>query len=322
MVNINPVYLHSKMMRKYAFQILMPFMALSLISCGEFYKLEKSTNWDELYEAANRYYQNEDYSKAIILYDKVLPVIRGSEKSELAEFNYAYAHFRTKRYIESAGYFKTFFDTYNRSPMAEEAFFMHAYSLYMDAPDYNLDQRSSKEAVNAIQMFINRFPASDSYERAMDMIQDLQARFEMKAYEESKMYYRLTEGLRPGEFYRACIVNFQNFAKNFPDSKYNEELAFKLVEVSYTYADNSIFTQKEERLNQALEFGGDFLRKYPESPYSASVGNLISQTKTSLAAHLKVKEDYEQRTAEAKKAAEEESRNREATEALKQIENN
>lgn len=310
-------------MRKFAFCILLPLIVFSLGSCGEFYKLEKSTNWDELYEAANRYYQNEDYNKAIILYDKVLPVIRGSEKSELAEFNYAYAHFHTKRFIEAAGYFKTFYDTYNRSPMAEEAFFMHAYSLYLDAPDYNLDQRSSKEAVNAIQMFINRFPESDSYERAMGMINDLQKRFEEKAFQESKMYYRLTEGLFPGDFYRACIVNFQNFAKNYPDSKYNEELAFRLVEVSYTYADNSVFSKKQERLNQSLEFGNDFLKKYPESPFAKNVGNIISQAESTLASHNKVKNEYEQRSAEAKKEAEEEElRNSEATEALKKVENN
>jgi len=310
-------------MRKFAFHILVLLVAFSLGSCGEFYKLEKSTNWDELYEAANRYYQNEDYNKAIILYDKVLPVIRGSEKSELAEFNYAYAHFQTKRYIEASGYFKTFFDTYNRSPMAEEAFFMHAYSLYLDAPDYNLDQRSSKEAVNAIQMFINRFPSSESYDRAMGMITDLQKRFEEKAYQESKMYYRLTDGLFPGDFYRACIVNFQNFAKKYPDSHYNEELAFRLVEVSYTYADNSIFSKKEERLNQSLEFGKDFLRKYPESTYTSNIGSLITQAETALTDHIKVKQEYEKRTAEAKKAAEEEElRNIEATEALKKAENN
>jgi outer membrane protein assembly factor BamD len=310
-------------MRKFALHILVPLIGISLASCGEFYKLEKSTNWDELYEAANRYYQNEDYNKAIILYDKVLPVIRGSEKSELAEFNYAYSHFRTKRYIEAAGYFKTFYDTYNRSPMAEEAFFMHAYSLYLDAPDFNLDQRSSKDAVNAIQLFINRFPSSSSYERAMEMINDLQKRFEEKAYQESKMYYRLTEGLFPGDFYRACIVNFQNFAKNYPDSEYNEELAFRLVEVSFTYADNSIFSKKEERLNQSLEFGNDFLRKYSESAYSNQVGNIISQARSTLASHVKIKTEYEQRSAEAKKEAEEEeARNREATEALKKVENN
>lgn len=88
--------------------ILIFFASLLTFSCGEFYKLEKSTNWDELYEAANRYYDEGEHNKAIILYDRVLPVIKGSGKAELAEFNYAYAHFRTKRYIEAAEYFKTF----------------------------------------------------------------------------------------------------------------------------------------------------------------------------------------------------------------------
>jgi outer membrane protein assembly factor BamD len=45
------------------------------------------------------------------------------------------------------------------------------------------------------------------------MIEDLQIRFEEKAYQESLLYLRLTEGLYPGDFYRACIINFQNLAK-------------------------------------------------------------------------------------------------------------
>jgi outer membrane protein assembly factor BamD len=297
-------------------------VAVSVSSCGKFYKLEKSTNWDELYTAANEYYEKGEYNKAIILYDKVLPVIRGSERSELAEFNYAYSHFRIKRYIEAAGYFKTFYDTYNRSPMAEEALFMNAYALYLDAPDYNLDQRSSRDAVNAIQVFINRFPESDSYERAMTMIDDLQKRFEEKAYQESKMYYRLTEGLFPGEFYRACIINFQNFAKNYPDSKYNEELSYKLVEVSAAYAERSVFNKKEERFNQSLGFADAFARKYPESQYLSKVTNYINQSQAGLTAHQQLKKDYEQRTAAAKEAADEEKRNQEASEALRNADNN
>lgn len=293
-----------------------------LSSCGEFYKLEKSTNWDELYDAANRYYDKKEYNKAIILYDRVLPVIRGSGKAELAEFNYAYAHFRTKRYVEAAGYFKTFFDTFNRSPLAEESLFMNAYSLYLDSPDYNLDQRSSRDAVNAIQLFMNRFPESDSYERALSMIDDLQRRFEEKAFEESKMYYRLTEGLFPGEFYRACIINFQNFAKSYPDSKHNEELAFKLVEVSLAYAERSVFDKKEERLKDTITFGENFSKKYPESTYVKKVSNLVNKTQTELVAYYKLKEDYDRRTAEAKRLVEEEeARNREASEALKNTEN-
>lgn len=285
-------------MRNYSILFVLSLMLFG--ACGPFSKLEKSTNWEELYNGANKYYQEGEYNKAIILYEKVLPVIKGSEKAEMAEYNYANCHFKTKRYIESAGYFNTFFKTYNRSALAEEALFMHAYSLYLDAPDYNLDQQSSKEAVSAIQQFVSKFPASASYERAMEMLKDLESRFEEKAYSEAEMYYRLKEGLFPGDFYRACIINFQNFAKDYPESKRNEELAYRLVEVGYAYAKNSAFDKKEERLNDALKFASNFFRKYPASGYMSEVKKFEEQTKEEIQLHAKLKKDIA-----AKKAADE-----------------
>jgi outer membrane protein assembly factor BamD len=272
--------------------LLLLIITLAFSSCGPFNKLEKSTNWEELYKGANDYYQAGDFNKAIILYDKVLPVIRGSEKSELADYNYANCHFKTKRYIEAAGYFSSFFRTYNRSPLAEEALFMNAYSLYLDSPDYNLDQQSSQEAVAAIQQFVTAFPGSASYERAMEMLVDLQGRFEEKAYRESSMYYRLKDGLYPGDFYRACIINFQNFSKDYPESKYNEELAYKLVEVSAGYAKNSAFLKKEERLNDALGYATTFFRRYPGSQYADEVRKYEQIAKVELAGHQELKSKY------------------------------
>lgn len=273
------------------------FILFFLASCGPFTKLEKSTNWEELYNGANKYYQEGEYSKAIILYEKVLPVIKGSEKAEMAEYNYANCHFKIKRYIESAGYFNTFYRTYNRSPLAEEALFMHAYSLYLDAPDFNLDQQSSQEAVAAIQQFVTRFPESASYERAMEMLIDLEGRFEDKAYSEAEMYYRLKDGLFPGDFYRACIVNFQNFAKDYPESKRNEELAYKLVEVGFGYAKNSAFDKKEDRLKDAITFANTFYRKYPNSAFLGKVKDYETSTIKELDSHLKLKKEYAERTA-------------------------
>lgn len=277
--------------------ILILLISLALGSCGPFNKLEKSTNWEELYAGANSYYQSGDYNKAIILYDKVLPVIRGSEKAELADYNYANCHFKTKRYIEAAGYFSTFYRTYNRSPLAEEALFMNAYSLYLDAPDFNLDQQSSQEAVSAIQQFVTVFPGSASYERAMGMLTDLQKRFEEKAYQESSMYYRLKDGLYPGDFYRACIINFQNFTKDFPESKYNEELAYKLVEVGTGYAKNSAYAKKEERLNEALKFASNFYQRYPTSDFTGKVKGYEVETREELAEHQKLKKEVADRLA-------------------------
>ncbi len=280
--------------------ILLLIIILAASSCGPFNKLEKSTNWEELYAGANKYYQEGEYNKAIILYDKVLPVIRGSEKAELADYNYANCHFKTKRYIEAAGYFSNFYRTYNRSPLAEEALFMNAYSLYLDAPDANLDQQSSQEAVAAIQQFVTKFPASASYERAMEMLIDLQGRFEEKAYMESSMYYRLKDGLYPGDFYRACIINFQNFAKDFPESKHNEELAYKLVEVSTGYAENSAFLKKEERLKDALAFATTFYRRYPSSAFTEKVQKFEAEAKVELEEHAVLKKQYTERLAEQK----------------------
>lgn len=301
---INPVYLRlRKIMKEQLSRILTLLLIVLISACGPFYKLEKSTNWEELYEAAGKYYEAGEYNKAIILYDKVLPIIRGSDKAEMADFNYAYAHFRMKRYIEAAGYFNTFYQTYNRSPLAEEALFMNSYALYLDSPDFNLDQKSSKDAVNAIQLFINRFPQSDSYERAMSMIDDLQVRFEEKAYQEAILYHKLTEGLYPGDFYRACIVSFQNFAKNYPDSKYNEELAYKLVEVSLAYGQRSVFDKKEERLKNVATYADQFKRRYPESKYIGAVEPLAKKAEVELIAHQKFKKEYEERLAKAREDA-------------------
>jgi outer membrane protein assembly factor BamD len=128
----------------------------------------------------------------------------------------------------------------------------------------------------------------------------LESRFEEKAYSEAEMYYRLKEGLFPGDFYRACIINFQNFAKDFPESKRNEELAYRLVEVGFSYAKNSVFDKKEERLNDALKFATNFYRKYAASGYLGEVKKLEEQTKEELQAHAKLKKEFAD-----KKAAEE-----------------
>ena len=138
------------------------------------------------------------------------------------------------------------------------------------------------------------------------MINDLQKRFEEKAYQESSLYFKMTDGLYPGDFYRACIINFQNFAKSYPDSQYNEELAYKLVEVSSAYGERSVFDKKEERLKNALGFADQFRRKYPESKHLVKIDGLIVTTTNELNTHQKVKQEYDEQLAKAKKAAEEE----------------
>jgi len=68
--------------------------------------------------------------------------------------------------------------------------------VIMDSPDYNLDQQSSfQEKFSAIQRFADASSqVLASYERAMEMLGDLQGRFEEKSVPRvANMYYRLKE---------------------------------------------------------------------------------------------------------------------------------
>jgi outer membrane protein assembly factor BamD len=241
-------------------------------SCSKFKKIQKSDDWEVKHKAALEYYENEDYYRASVLFEEILPIMRGRPEAELVQFYFAYSHFFQKQYLLAAHYFDTFFKTYSRSEYAEEAMFMHAYSLYLDSPDYNLDQTNTVEAINAIQSFLNRYPRSEYAEQANDIINALQIKLEEKAYENAYHYYKL-EKYNGGEALKAALIAFENFQKDFPDSEWNEEISYYMVEASYKLAKKSIRSKKMERLQKVIEYYEYFIDNFPDSNLVRSAEN-------------------------------------------------
>ncbi len=255
-------------------------VVLLLFGCSEFRKIQKSNDADLKYEAAMKYYEEEDYYRAAILFEEVLPLIIGSAKAEKAQFFFANAHFKQSNYLLAAHYFETFFTTYRRSEYAEEALFMHAFSLYKESPRYNLDQTETVEAINAIQNFINLFPTSEYVMQANDIIDQLQAKLERKAFEKAEQYYKLNR-------LKASVVAFESFRKDFPDSDKNEAASYLLIEAQYKYASNSIRSKQQERLLEAKEFYEQFIDRYTQSKYSRDAEKIYADIINDLA---KIKE--------------------------------
>ncbi|MBL7866324.1 MAG: hypothetical protein JNK10_15785, partial [Cyclobacteriaceae bacterium] len=101
------------------------------------------------------YYEKKDYYRTAILFEEILPIVRGLPEGEKVEFYLAYCQYYERQYLLASNQFRTFYETYGRSSFAQEAFFMFAYSLYVSSPDSNLDQTSTVEGMNAMQNFIN-----------------------------------------------------------------------------------------------------------------------------------------------------------------------
>lgn len=228
------------------------FFALILVvagSCSKFRKIQKSDDWKLKYEAAINYYEKKDYYRATILFDEILPIVRGSEESEKIQYYYAYCHFHQGDYILSSHYFKTFYETFSRSQYAEECTYMYSYSLYMQSPRTNLDQTSTRQAIASMQTFMNRYPNSKFREEAGTLIDEMQVKLEQKAYSNTKLYFNL-KAYRLEEYLKAAMISFENFQNDFPDSKFNEEIAYYQIEAQYLLADESVPSKKRERFNK------------------------------------------------------------------------
>jgi len=246
-------------------------LAVISISCGEFRRLQKSDDWEQEYDGAMRYYAEKEYYKATVLFEEVLPIIKGSERAELAEFYNAYAHYYQKQYILSGHFFEGFARIYSRSEHALEASYMHAYSLYLQSPEYNLDQTPTYEAVTAMQNFINKYPYSEYKDRATEIIDQLQTKLELKAYESSKQYEKL-------RMYEAALIAFENFRKDFPDSDYNEEIKYLKIRTHFEFARNSTERRRKERYTAVIDEYYDFIDDFPRSRYLLDAEDLFGRS--------------------------------------------
>jgi len=242
-------------------------LLLFTTACSDFRKIQKSSDWQVKYDAALEYYQNKDYYRAIVLLEEVLPIIRGTKTAEEAQYYYAYAHYYERKYILSSHYFKNFYDTYTRSQYATESLYMHAYSLYLQSPVPNLDQSSTFEAIEAMQLFINKYPYSEYKDKAEQILDELQAKLELKAYDNAILYYKL-------ENYKAAIIAFNNFQKDFPDSELNEEISYWKVAAQFKLAEQSILVKQKERYYTTIEYYQTFIDKYPNSKFVDDAENI------------------------------------------------
>ncbi|MEO9482000.1 MAG: outer membrane protein assembly factor BamD [Ekhidna sp.] len=235
-------------------------LAATVVGCTKFRKIQKSDDWKVKYEAALAYYEEADYHRTILLLEDILPIIRGTEEAELGSFYLAYSYYYQKQYILSAHHFEEFVRIYGRSDHVIEATYMNAYSLYLQSPDYQLDQTVTFDAVTAMQKFINRYPSSEYAPEADRIIDDMQQKLEKKAYEQCKLYYKLRR-------YKSALIVYDNFAKDYPDSDYNEEVSLLRIETSYDYASESIKSRQQERYKETIDHYLKFIDKYPNSKF-------------------------------------------------------
>ena len=259
------------MRKRVLFWVVSIALVASATQSCKFRKIEKNLDWRVKYEAALEYYEEEDYYRASILFEQILPIVRGLPEGEQVQFYLSYCQYYEGLYLLASHQFQTFYQSYGRSELVQEARYMYAFSLYSDSPEENLDQTSSKEAILAMQDFLNKYPTSEFAEDAQNIIQEMQERLEKKGYQNAFQYYKL-------RFYSAAVVAFKNFKIEYPDSELVEEADYYTILAQYEYAQQSITSKQQERYREVKDYYEMFIDRYPQSEFIRTAERIYGNT--------------------------------------------
>ncbi|MBN2635331.1 MAG: outer membrane protein assembly factor BamD [Prolixibacteraceae bacterium] len=243
------------------FVLIMVFGGLLLSSCGDYNKILKSSDYEFKYKKAIEYYEDGEYVKAGTLFQELVNIFRGTSRAADVYYYYGKSMLGQKDYLMASHYFKTLVKEFPGSELAEDSHFMVGYCSYLLSPKARLDQTVTKEAIDALQMYINLYPFNSSrVEEANRLIDELTEKLEYKSYLNAKLYFDFDN-------YKAAVVALENSLKEYPDTPYREELMYMLLKSKYLLAMNSILEKKEERLSNALDEYFAFVDEFPESKY-------------------------------------------------------
>lgn len=248
-------------------------LALTLASCSEYSKIQKSTDVQKKYQYANKLYESGKYTKAQTLYSEIKDAFRGTKQAEDLLYRYAYTFYYVGDYESAAFYFKNFVSTFPNSPKALEMDYMQAYCFYKLSPRVELDQSNTTKAISAMQTFINMHPNSDKVAEATKIIDECRAKLEQKEYNAAKLYYDIG-------YYKASGITYSNLLLDYPDSEKGDMYKFLEIKAYYKYAFNSIAEKQEERYGDVVTQYLNFAELFPNSKYgkeAESYYNLAQQ---------------------------------------------
>ncbi|MGM0647965.1 MAG: outer membrane protein assembly factor BamD, partial [Bacteroidota bacterium] len=147
-----------------------------------------------------------------------------------------------------------------KSDKREESLYMAAYCKYLQAPPYYLDQSTTKEAINELELFTDVYPQSELIVEANKHIGELQDRLEKKEYHKATMYHQM-------EDWESAAYALEVFLNKYPVTEYREEALFKILNAHYNYAEKSIQSKKQQRYQKVMDAYDNLIAEFPDSEY-------------------------------------------------------
>ena len=255
--------------------IIIGVLGVLLSSCNEYQKAIKSSDPAVRYAEAEKQYKAKRYKKALRLFELVAADYAGRPEGERIYFLQGDAYYQLGQYTLATYPFERLQKLYPRSDKALEAAFLEAKSLYMESPKYSVDQTYTNQALEKLQLFLDKYGNSDYAKEANELTLDLLTRLQKKEFEIAKQYDLIRD-------YQAAMKSLDNFLLNNPGSVFREEALYTRLHSAYEWAINSVENKQEERLNTAKEAYETLMKAYPDTKFKKDANTMLAKVNSSL----------------------------------------
>ena len=256
--------------------IIIILAALLGVSCASQYDaLLASNDVDAKYKAAFEYFEKGRYQKAAALFESMSLLTERTRRADTVQFYWGLSNYRYKDYYTAEANFTKFVEQFPQSSFAPEARFLRIDCLYRSTLRYELDQKPTYTAINAINEYLRDYPSNEYTADCKAMLKDLGDRLDTKAYEAAKLYYKM-------EDYLASRVALRNVLKDDSDNIYREDILYYIAMSSYKYAQLSVREKQKERYLTFIDDYLNFVGEIPESPYRKELDALYARAQKAL----------------------------------------
>jgi outer membrane protein assembly factor BamD len=208
------------------------------------------TSADALYAQGMEALDRQQYQRAVELFDLVEREHPYSAFATNARLMAAYGEYMRNRYTESLGALDRFIQLHPAHRDIAYAYYLRALAYYEQINDTQRDQRTTEQAMAALQDVVNRFPGS-AYARdarlKMDLARDHLAGKEMEV---GRFYQRR-------RLHTAAIGRFRRVVDEYQTTNHVPEALHRLTEIYLTLG------LVEEARRTASVLG----HNYPGSPW-------------------------------------------------------
>ncbi len=188
----------------------------------------------------------------------------GHSSVDSAQFIMGMSHYQLKEFLLAANAFDELVNRYPNSSLVPDAMFMTGLCYWRLSPRYSLDQYYTEQAIGALQLFIDYFPAyAEKVKEAQSCIEACREKLAHKLYATGVIYFKMKD-------YKAASIYFRTVTEEYYDTKWARKAMFQTGWSQY----------ENKNYDESIRTLRSFITKYPDDPWHDRASALLAEAIT------------------------------------------